>query len=101
MDVHISWVGVSNDYPGRFWGFFEDPEQHDRYIYNLRQYYYTFWGKQGGKIFFARTISDKAFKANCWEKRRKYSEYKDRAFNKMIADEFGQYRLFKKLKDGY
>jgi len=99
----ILWAGAFKDGGGRFWGYFADPEDDKgkaAYWGRSQFYYYTFWGKRGGKVNFARTIGDRAFKKNCSEKRMKYFQFRDPVFEEMVLSEFGQMRLFKKLKNG-
>ena len=91
--VKALFVGIdhSND---RVWGYLG----HGDIGFSSHKTYYTFWGKKNGKLYFQLVRNFFELNAAKQRKIRKYRPIQDTDI--WVSDQFSQFILFKKLKDG-
>jgi hypothetical protein len=98
MSFNIVWSGRHKECNGRIWGYLVNNDEKTERGYCT---YYSFWGRKNGVIHFQRikeyTMRNE-FKRTVKRKKEKYSQ--DDNLHTIIAREFGQLEIIRKLKQG-
>ena len=95
MSAKIYYAGLNKNNPKRIWGYLVD----DTTKTFLDCEYYVFWGAKDGSLIFKLTRCDREFAKNSKEKVKKYTRLPD--LDTRVLEDFGYYRVIKKLKTGY
>lgn len=93
MTIHAGYIGLDKHSSKRVWGWFYSDEFFSKEIH-------IFWGLKGKDLKFVRSIRDTDFYSRSKKKRKVYEDIRGSSLAENIVEEYMQYLLVRKLKNG-